>query len=107
MTKSELKTGMNVLYRCGGETRIVIGSTMSTRDGNGYLKVSQLNEDLTSKIEMGFDVMVIYEGNKSNPLSNILGEVVYDRKTEMVKKVPEYTMEEAIAKVGHEFKIKK
>ena len=78
----------------------------------GKTLVGSYNDDLTY-YDYDFDIMAIYE----NPFENVVvtdsmriafGKIPFSiqpiwQRTE----IPEYTMEEAIEKMGHEFKLKK
>jgi hypothetical protein len=110
MRKSDLKTGMRVELG-NGKTYIVMINTghddVFIRNGGNKMDISCYKEDLTL-VEpdcLGrFNVLKVYGAptyNSSAIDPKMMGDLLWERKEE----VPEYTMEQAIAKLGHKFKI--
>ena len=58
MNKSDLKSGMRIVLRNGGQY-IVIGKTFT--NGSDVFKLSGTLEDLTDDTISGFDIMEVYE----------------------------------------------
>lgn len=111
MKKEDLKTGMRVELRNGGTYIVLLGlqdgDLIVDKDGFNYFGDDDYNKDLTESSGMcDFDIINVYNeptatGFMINPSKK--GELLWSREEE----VKEYTMEEAIKLVGHEFKIKK
>ena len=114
MKKSELRTGMFVDTL--EDTYVVMldylgrGSVILNLSGEGWLKLDDYREDLTIDRSLcTYGQQKYYDINKvrsSEIMSSIVPDefyVVWERK----EGVKEYTIEELIKKVGHEFKIKK
>ena len=133
MQKQDLKSGMIVETRSGERGLIVLdnccGQDAVIFNENNWTGLNRYNDDLIwhgddpdrSPVAKSVDIMKIFKPNlptgflsrksKNNPHSpypfnNLHGfremELLWERK-----EIPEYTMEEIIAKVGFEFKIKK
>ena len=112
MKKSELSSGMRIKYRGSPvekntgyriylETSEIHGFFLSS----GFIDIRNFNDDLTCTIKKSYDIVAIYATPYDVDFMNhkTSGRLLWERE----ENIPEYTMEEAIKKVGHEFKIKK
>lgn len=107
MKKKDLNSGMIVEYRNGN-----LGLLVITRFGmliqvsnDSWGELSDLEEDLTYANNHEYDIIKVRAINfKMGILKRYWAdaEIVWERE-----EVPELTMEEAIKKIGFEFKIKK
>ena len=110
MTKKDLKTGMLVQVGNGGVYMYINGVLVDT---TGHLVMDYYASDLKrasgalDKPEWDIvKVSNILTGCYLSPYywteNKLNGNILWERD-----QAPEYTMDEAIAKMGHEFKIKK
>ena len=108
MKKSDLKSGMIVETR-GGELALLVDTPLGLliTYGDTWSDVESYNSDLLMPNVSRLDIVAVRSLGKWS--SNILkinwwgAPIIWKREEE----VPEYTMEEAIEKMGHNFKIKK
>ena len=105
MTKKDLKTGMLVQTRNGGVYMYINGVLVDTE---GHLDLCNYYNDLTRN-NTEWDIVKV-----SNILTGCYLSPYYWAENKLNENLlwerdqtPEYTMDEAIAKMGHEFKIKK
>jgi hypothetical protein len=105
MRKSELKTGM-IVELSNGRKNIVMLNPFKGRDviidviTNDFILFNDLREDLTCYGHPEYDIISVKESGKHSKLNPEI--ILWERK-----EVPEYTVEELVKKLGHEFKIKK
>jgi len=119
MKKSDLRTGMKVQYRNGHMRLVMLGVKIHAKANgfveqhsifagqNSHMKFASFNSDLTVSGASCFDIMKVWKPlhfGEAYGFETYDGSLIYDREE---SDVPEYTMEEAIKKVGHTFKIKK
>ena len=106
MKKSDLKTGMKVIQSDGMEYIVLLGTSwgdylVGERSHNG---LRYYNEDLTGINYEGHNIDEVLRPVKCSDLRSKDQDFVtiWERK-----ETPEYTMEEAIKLIGHNFKLKK
>ncbi len=108
MIKADLKTGMLVQTR-NGNIYIVINDIMTSKtdrwDYISYYNYALLNNKGYNDLDI-IKVSKQLTGNLLMP-ENWTEEILNDNLLWERKEVPEYTMEELMDKLGHEFKIKK
>jgi len=107
MTKKDLKTGMLVQVGKGGVYMYINGVLV---DSTGHLVMNNYDESLIRMtINHKWDIVKVSKVITGCYLSpsfwterKLNENLLWERD-----QTPEYTMDEAIAKMGHEFKIKK
>jgi len=108
MKKSDLKTGMVVEVKGDNYTVMldyfegenILSANYSDND---WLGLNEYREDLTHDIYSKWDIVRVFKPTYKGILNERNGlELIWERN-----ETPEYTIEELIKKVGHEFKIKK
>lgn len=110
MRKKDLKTGMVVEVRGGQEYLVMLNHCIKNRDvlicrsGLGWNSLSDLNDDLIfvdrDSKDSVWDIVKVFEPLFFSKNSSL--NLIWCRE-----ETPEYTMEELIEKMGHDFKIKK
>jgi len=112
MRKKDLKNGMKVVQRCGDIMVVMIEPhTISLKKesqfvgGNTFSPFKSYTLDLLDTEGMSdYDIIEVWEARYFGKLitESLEGcELIWKRED-----IPEYTMKEAINKMGHEFKIK-
>ena len=106
--KELLENGDLVIFK-NGDKAIYLNEKFSFTDGAAD-KLGNYNEDLTAICNRDYDIMSILRTPIINSwVISIINQsfgrwnIIWERK----EKTPEYTIEQLIEKVGHEFKIKK
>jgi hypothetical protein len=110
--KSDLKTGMICVYK-DMSVRLVLGNALVGMDG--YATLDEFDDELKSNIAPRVNMDVFFVFNEPKIIRTTLKTVL---TVEWVEKncdllwsrqplTPEYTMEELVKMVGHNFKIKK
>lgn len=108
--KSDLKTGDQIEKRNGLRYVVMLGTPRGdvyvAVNGIEWGRLSYYNEKMEYPNDIkGYDIVAVYSNESPNQyLKTKMDETC---KIWQREKVPEYTMEEAIEKMGHEFKIKK
>tara|TARA_R110000744_G_scaffold357580_1_gene464427 strand:- start:419 stop:745 length:327 start_codon:yes stop_codon:yes gene_type:complete len=108
MKKSELRTGMIVETIIGSKYYVSLngmnGDTLLNIKNTRYIPLSNICSKLNAIHNIESSIAKVYAPKFNMFSSNISDfDLVWERK----EKVKEYTMNELIKKVGHEFKIKK
>lgn len=109
--KSDLETGMLIMH-ANGNIGLLVNTTI-IHVGNHWTAINHFNPDLTAMCNIttnAFDITAVsqvLEGYLLCPKhwnEEVLRKyLLWERK----KEISEYTMPEAIEKMGHKFKIKK
>lgn len=92
MKKKDLKDGMIVVYR-DGRKRILDDLSLMREGGDKGTELTMFNGDLTHELNSDMDIVKVIQPEK----------VLWERG----EQIPELTMEEAVKKMGFDFKIKK
>lgn len=113
MKKSDLKSGMLVETRDGSLAIVMLNTPKGDalvsnheeiEEEKTWKSLKEHNNDLTSSFDEDDDIVKVYNFDSNSngaSLSKNCREIIWERE----ENVPEYTMEEAIKKMGHNFKI--
>jgi len=107
MKKSDLKTGMTVMYSNGGLAKVLINTergNILVSLGDTWTSIDSYNDNLERIDNINeFNIVKVFS------LTAAYKGLQFSTSTELwfCKEIKEYTIEELIEKVGHEFKIKK